>query len=564
MASERNLGRYTREQVDEYYATGQWADENFTELLRSRAASHADKVFVTDGDNVLTFAELYDATQQLAVGLHRKGLRQGDRVAVQLPNWAAFVVVAGALARLGVVMVPIMPIYRKDEVSHVISDASVKAAIAPAHFKGFDYAAMFDEIRADSDTLETIVAVRVPAESRADLAARTIDLFEDFLVAGIDNDAIDAEIDLRVHPDDPFVIVYTSGTTSRPKGCLHTFNTYASGARALTVAFGHTENDVQFGPSPITHTTGLVTSVLMPLLVGAASHVMADWSPVAGLAAIEKYGCTAAVTATTFLQTLVAAADEHPDADLSSLRVWTCAGAPIPAAVVENAKAKLPTASILSLYGRSENLSTTTCTVADEPDRAITSDGSALPGAQVMVVGPDGYEVPRGSEGDIAFRGPSHMIEYLNRPQDTADLYTPEGFSRSGDLGVMDDDGFVRVTGRTKDIIIRGGMNISVREVEDKLANHPDLLALAVVGMPDEKLGEKVCCYVVAKDGHDAPTVDELRAYLTDRGVAIQKTPERVIVIDELPMTATGKIQKHILRKQVAHELAQPTTAGAR
>ncbi|OUC80275.1 AMP-binding protein [Gordonia lacunae] len=563
MTSEHDLGRYTAEQVEHFYASGQWTDENFTELLRSRAEAKPDKVFVTDGVHALTYADLYDSSQRLALGLRRQGLESGDRVAVQLPNWAAFVVVAAALSRLGAVMVPIMPIYRKDEVSHVISDASVTMAIAPVEFKGFDYVTMFDEIRRNSDSLTSIVAVRAPAGVHEALADRDVHVLEDLVVQDVPAGSIDDALDVRVHPDDPFVIVYTSGTTSRPKGCLHTFNTYASGARALTVAFGHTESDVQFGPSPITHTTGLVTSVLIPLLAGASTHVMAEWNPVQGLAEIEKFGCTAAVTATTFLQTLMAASDEHPEADLSSLRVWTCAGSPIPSSVVENAKAKLPGASILSLYGRSENLSTTTCTIEDDPLRAVTSDGAALPGAEVRVVGEDGYEVPRGSEGDIAYRGPSHMIEYVNRPEDTAGLFTPEGFSRSGDVGVMTDDGYVRVTGRTKDIVIRGGMNISVREVEDKLADHPDLSALAVVGMPDEKLGEKVCCYVVAKPGHAAPAVEELREYLTSRGVAIQKTPERVIAIDELPMTATGKIQKHVLRKRIAKELDQPSAAGA-
>ncbi|MET4165784.1 MULTISPECIES: AMP-binding protein [Gordonia] len=564
MTSEHNLGRYTTAQVEQFYASGQWTSENFTELLRSRLEANPDKVFVTDGVHALTYSDLYDTSQRLALGLHRRGLGSGDRVAVQLPNWAAFVVIAAALSRIGAVMVPIMPIYRKDEVSHVVSDASIKMAIAPADFKGFDYISMFDEIRRDSDTLTSIVAVRAVDSLHDALAERDVLVLEDLVVPDVSAQDVDAELDVRVHPDDPFVIVYTSGTTSRPKGCLHTFNTYASGARALTVAFGHTEADVQFGPSPITHTTGLVTSVLIPLLAGASTHVMAEWDPVQGLAEIEKFGCTAAVTATTFLQTLLAASDEHPEADLSSLRVWTCAGSPIPSSVVENAYSKLPGTSILSLYGRSENLSTTTCTIDDDPQRAVTSDGAALPGAEVRVVGEDGYEVPRGSEGDIAYRGPSHMIEYLNRPDETVELFTPEGFSRSGDVGVMTDDGFVRVTGRTKDIVIRGGMNISVREVEDKLADHPDLLALAVVGMPDEKLGEKVCCYVVAKPGHAAPTVDELRDYLTSRGVAIQKTPERVIAIDELPMTATGKIQKHVLRKRIAEQLDQPSTAGAR
>lgn len=560
--SERNLGRYTDAEIAGFYASGAWADENFTELLRSRAQANPDKVFVTDGTKSLTFAQLYDDSQRLALGLRRKGLRPGDRVAAQLPNWVEFVVVAAALSRIGAVTVPIMPIYRGDEVSHAVSDAEIRMAIAPADFKGFDYVSMFDEIRRSGNTLESVVAVRADDAARATYADRDIDVLENLYADAAD---IDAELDYRAHPDDPFVIVYTSGTTSRPKGCLHTFNTYAAGARSLQVAFGHTESDVQFGPSPITHTTGLVTSVLIPLLSGAATHIMPEWEPNRGLVEIEKYGCTAAVTATPFLHMLMVAAESNPDADLSSLRVWVCAGAPIPAAVVENAKAHLPGTAILSLYGRSENLATTTCTVEDDPGRAITSDGSQLPGAEVKIVGRDGLEVPRGTEGDIAFRGPSHMIEYLNRPADTAELFTPEGFSQSGDLGVMDEDGFVRVTGRTKDIIIRGGMNISVREVEDKLAAHPDLLSLAVVAMPDERLGEKVCCYLVPKDGHAAPTVEEIRQYLLDRGVAIQKAPERLVVVDALPMTATGKIQKHILRKWIATEVeveSNSATAG--
>ncbi len=564
MTDQKDLGRYTAADVDNYYASGQWSQDNYTDLLKARAESHADKVFVTDGVNSLTFAELYDASQRLALGLRRSGVTAGDRVAVQLPNWAEFFTVASALARIGAVMVPIMPIYRKDEVAHVVSDAGVSVAIAPEGFKGFKYAEMFDEIRSDSDTLTSVLAVRVADEAREALRAKNIGVLDDVAVADVAADAIDAELDFRVHPDDPYVIVYTSGTTSRPKGCLHTFNTYASSSRALVIAFGQTEADVQFGPSPITHTTGLVTSVLVPLIVGAATHVMAEWNPAQGLVEIEKFRCTASVTATVFLQTLIAAAEQNPDADLSSLRVWTCAGSPIPSAVVENAKAKLPGASILSLYGRSENLCTTTCTADGDPQRAITSDGAALPGAEVKIVGPDGLEVPRGEEGDIAYRGPSHMITYLNRPDDTAELFTPEGFSRSGDLGVMDADGFVRVTGRTKDIVIRGGMNISVREVEDKLATHPDLAALAVVAMPDPVLGEKVCVFVVANDGAIAPGVDELRDFLTDRGVAIQKTPERVEVVTSLPMTATGKIQKHLLRKQIADALQQASAVGAR
>jgi cyclohexanecarboxylate-CoA ligase len=281
---------------------------------------------------------------------------------------------------------------------------------------------------------------------------------------------------------------------------------------------------------------------------------MAKWDPIRAIEEIQRFGCTAAATAPTFLHTLLAEYDSERH-DLSSLRVWTCAGAPIPAAVVERAGATLPNIKVLSLYGRSENLVTTTCSVTDDVSRALTSDGTAMPGAEVKIVGEDGNEVPPGAEGDIAYRGPAHMIEYLGNPEETAALFTKERFSRSGDLGKMTDDGYVRVTGRTKDIVIRGGMNISVREIEDHLAHHPALKAFSVVGMPDERLGERVCCFVVTASGHDTPTVEDLREYLLEKGMPIQKTPERVVAVDSLPMTATGKVLKHELRKDIEQRL---------
>jgi len=376
--------------------------------------------------------------------------------------------------------------------------------------------------------------------------------------ADTDDDSARQELGAPPGPDDPFVIVYTSGTTSRSKGCVHTFNTYCSGSRALIAPFGYTEADVQFGPSPVAHTTGLVTSVLLPMLTGAATHLMAEWDPARGIDEIQRFGCTAAVTAPTFLQTLLSAydADRH---DLSRLRLWTCAGAPIPTAVVEQASATLPNVRVLSLYGRSENLVTTTCSVKDDVARALISDGSAVPGSKVKIVDADGNEVPRGTEGDIAYRGPAHMIEYLANPEETGALFTNDGFSMSGDLGVMTDDGYVRVTGRTKDIVIRGGMNISVREIEEMLAHHPGLQAFSVVGMPDERLGERVCCFLVTAPGHNTPTVEDLREFLLARGMPIQKTPERVVAVDALPMTATGKVLKHELRKDIERRIREET-----
>jgi cyclohexanecarboxylate-CoA ligase len=545
--------RYSPQQIEYYYREGLWSTETVHDLLSLRVQENPDKVFATDGTRSLTYRELFDAGQRLAVGLHRQGLRRGDTAAVQLPNWVEFIQVLAALSRLGVVMVPIMPIYRHEDVNYVLSDADIQAVFTPAHFSKFDYLDMYLGLRREHPDL-TIIVARPDSDAQAVVDADDAVFSLQELEADTDDDSALRELDDPPGPDDPFVIVYTSGTTSRPKGCVHTFNTYCAGARAMVGPFGYTESDVQFGPSPIAHTTGLVTSVLLPMLTGAATHVMAKWDPARGIEEISRYGCTAAVTAPTFLHTLLSDYDAARH-DLSSLRLWTCAGAPVPAAVVERAGTALPNIKVLSLYGRSENLVTTTCSVTDDVSRALSSDGTAMPGAEVKIFDDSGCEVPRGVEGDIAYRGPAHMIEYLGNSAETAALFTQDGFSRSGDLGRMTADGYVRVTGRTKDIVIRGGMNISVREIEDHLAHHPALQAFSVVGMPDERLGERVCCFVVTASGHDTPTVEDLRDFLLDKGMPIQKTPERVVAVAVLPMTATGKVLKHELRKDIERRL---------
>lgn len=539
--------RYSTEQIETYYAQGLWRDYTLFGAVEEQVAVRPDKVFITDSTTSYTFRELRDEALRLATGLVRRGLGAGDRVAVQVPNWTEFAVIATALARIGAIIVPIMPIYRRDEVGYILASAEVRAVFTAGTYRKFDHAAMYADLAAGAGELDTVVVLRAD-----DRPAGTLGYAD--LLADVDADTAQAEIGPGSSADDPFVIVFSSGTTSRPKGCLHTFNTMACGARLLGKGFGYTASDVQFGPSPITHTTGLVTSVILPLIHGAASHVQEAWEPREGLARIAKYGCTIAVTASTFLQMLLDAYD--PDAhDASSLRVWTCAGSPIPGSLVEGARVAIPNLQVLSLYGRTENITTTTCTVADDPARSVTSDGHALPRQEVRILDVDGHEVPRGQEGDIAYRGAMSMIEYINQPEETAAMFTAEGFSRSGDLGVMDADGYVRVTGRLKDIVIRGGLNISVRQVEDLLIAHPAVAAVAVVGMPDQKLGERVCCYLVPAE-HAAPLgVAELRDYLLGQGLAIQKVPERVEVVEALPMTATGKIQKHVLRADIAAKL---------
>lgn len=539
--------RYADDQIAQFYADGLWQQETLFSVLRTQAQARGDKVFCSDATTSLTYVQLRDAALRLAAGLARIGIVKGDRVAVQMPSWTDFFVIAAAVNRLGAIIVPIMPIYRTDDVAYVVEAAGAKAAFTSDGYRKWDHQGMFLEIAGRDNLLETVIVVR-PDEVR-DGAVALADVLAD-----VDPATADAELGDGAGPDDPFSIVFTSGTTARPKGCLHTFNTVACGARLLGRGWAYDENDVQFGPSPVTHTTGLVTSFVLPLLHGAATHVMEQWDPREALERIAKFGCTAAVTATTFLQTLMEVydADVH---DAGTMRFWTCAGSPIPGAFVEKARATLPTMQVLSLYGRTENITTTMCTVEDDPARSITSDGKALPLQEVHIVDELGNELPRGAEGDIAYRGAMNCLEYINQPDETVANYTSDGFHRSGDLGVMDDDGYVRVTGRLKDIVIRGGMNISVRQVEDMLIAHPAVRDIAVVAMPDEQMGERACAYLVPAEGQAPLTLDEIRVYLTGKGLAIQKVPERLEILGEMPMTATGKIQKHVLRGDIVEKL---------
>jgi cyclohexanecarboxylate-CoA ligase len=542
--------RYSDAEIARFYADGAWQGSGLFDVLEAQALRTPDKTFVFDSTSGYTYGELRDAALQMAAGLRGLGIGRGDRVAVQLPNWSEFALCVAALARLGAVLVPIMPIYRDDEVAYVLAHSGAKAAVTCERFKDFGYLDMFIRLRRNAPDLGAVVAVR--ATEPVDPA--TAVGLEDLLMRNTPA-AAGAQLGRPAASDDPMLLVYTSGTTARPKGCLHTFNTVRMSAEAIRRNVDYSADDVQFGPSPISHSTGAVTSFVLPLIAGASSHLMEVWDPEEALRRIREHRCSVTVTATTFLQMLLSTLD--PDRhDPSSLRLWVCAGSPIPGAVVERATAELPACRVLSLYGRSENMVTTMCAVTDDEGRASTSDGRAVPGAEVMIVDGDGKPVEAGEEGDIAYRGPGHMLEYFRDPDHTAELFTPDGFSRSGDLGVMDGDGFVRVTGRLKDIVIRGGLNISARELEDLLAAYPPFSSVAVVAMPDERLGEKVCLYAVPAAGHEPPSLPDVVTYLRDRRLATPKLPERLEIVESLPMTATGKVQKHVLRADIAAKLS--------
>jgi cyclohexanecarboxylate-CoA ligase len=550
--------RYSADQIDRYHRDGAWLPESFFDMIERQADARGEQRFIFDDHVTLTYAQFRERSIRLAAGLQDLGIERGDRVVLQLPNWVEFAVAAAALSRIGGVAVPVMPILRDDEVAYVLNHSGARAAITCHSYKGFAHGEMFDRIRAQTPQLQHILLARVDPEAWApgllslDAHYRSGDLTE-----------ITASLRADAHPDDGFLIIYTSGTTARPKGCFHTVNTVRASAIAIADCLDYREDDVQFGPSPITHSTGLMTSVMLPLLVGAQSYLMEAWSPADAVQKIAEYRCSVTVTATAFLQMYMGAFDPGQH-DASSLRQWVCAGSPIPGLIVERAGKALPGCRVLSLYGRSESFLNAMCAMDDPPELSAQTDGKARGGAALMVVDADGAEVARGQVGDIAYLGPSHMLEYFRDSEQTNALFTPGGYSRSGDLGYMDTAGYVRVTGRTKDIVIRGGLNISAREIEDLLIELPSISDVAVVGMPDARLGEKVCAYVVPADPETAPTLEDVVQHLRQRKIATPKLPQRLEVVGQFPVTATGKVKKHELRRDIAAKLEaehmQPAT----
>jgi cyclohexanecarboxylate-CoA ligase/acyl-CoA synthetase len=532
-------GTYPAETIAWFYQRGYWTSETLPDVLDRRAAAGPDRPLIIDGRTVLTNAQVREAAYRVAAGLRSLSVRAGDRIAVQLPNWPEYVLTYFALARLGAVIVPLMPIYRHKEVGYILGLTGASAYVATAG-EAFDHLAMVRELRGDLPGLKTIITVRSaaqPGEVRyEDLAAGS----------GVPDPEL---LGPRPDPDAGHLIGFTSGTESQPKGCFHTWNSYSFTPRTQCLLYEVTPDDIALVVSPPTHTSGLAAGLLKPLIGGATACLMPKWSPQEALRLIGRHRATMATGATPFIAMLAEAYDPAVH-DVSSFRMFLCGGAPVPAALIARVRQTLGTTKVLPVYGQTESLILTTCVSADTDERAATSSGRAVPGAQVAIVGPAGTPLPAGETGEIWYRTPGAMLGYWRNPDATAAAIDSAGWRHSGDLGYLDAAGYLQITGRIKDMIIRGGVNISSREVEEMLEQHPRVAAAAVVGVPDERLGERVGAFVVATGAE--PTLPELTAFLQERfRLAKQKLPEVLRVLPELPMTATGKVSKQELRAQL-------------
>lgn len=526
-------------------AQGLWPDRTINDDLEDCLRHCPDQraltaVQIESGQTrSFTYREMAALADRIAVGLYRLGVRRNDVVAMQLPNVWQFTLTALACARIGAVINPLMHIFRERELSFMLAHGEARVIIVPKVFRGFDHAAMMSGLRDQLPHLKHVLVVG--GEGPDSFEARLTD-------PQWERDPEAAQIlqASRPGPDDVTQLIYTSGTTGEPKGVMHTANTLMSNILPYARRVRLGAEDVVLMASPMAHQTGFMYGLLMPIMLRARAVLQDIWEPRRAVELIRQEGVSFTMASTPFLTDLARTVSETGQA-VPSLRTFLCAGAPIPGPLVEQARSVLGT-KIVSAWGMSENGACTLIELDDEDERAINTDGRALPGMEVKVADEQGRTLPHGESGRLLVRGCSNFGGYLKRPH--LNGTDADGWFDTGDLARMDDRGYIRISGRSKDIIIRGGENIPVVEVEALMYKHPAIAQAAVVAYPDERLGERACAVVVTKPGTTL-SFGELIGFLTEHKLARQYLPERLEVLAAMPTTPSGKIQKFKLREMV-------------
>ena len=530
-------------------AQGLWHDRTINDYLDACVAACPDQqaltaVQVETGDvRRFTYRTLAQMADRIAVGLSRLGVGKNDVVACQLPNWWQFTLTYLACSRIGAVMNPLMHIFRERELSFMLQHGEAKVMIVPKNFRGFDFEQMVTGLQPSLPGLKHVIAV----------GGTGANSFE-ALLSGPEwekeTDAQDILTRSRPGPDDVTQLIYTSGTTGEPKGVMQTANTLMSNIVPYAQRMALDAGDVVLMASPMAHQTGFMYGLMMPIVLKASAVLQDVWEPKKAAALIQQEQVTFTMASTPFLTDLARTVGEEKQAGgpgVPTLRTFLCAGAPIPGPLVEQARAALG-AKIVSAWGMTENGAVTTTTLDDDDERAVNTDGRPLPGVEIKVVDAGGQALPPGEAGQLLLRSCSNFGGYLKRPQ--LNGTDAEDWFDTGDLARIDERGYIRITGRNKDVIIRGGENIPVVEIESLLYKHPAVALAAVVSYPDERLGERACAVVVPKAGQNIDLA-EVQRFMKEHKVAIQYVPERVIVQEAMPATPSGKIQKFKLREAI-------------
>ncbi len=525
--------RWSEDLAARYRAEGHWRDETLVDAARAAVAEDPSRILLVEGSRKLTRGEAWDQALRLAGFFLENGLKPGDVVAFQLPNWIESAILALATRMLGIVINPIPPIYRESELAYILADCGAKMVFTPAVFRKHDHAAMLEALRGQLPELQHIIVVRGNGALTWEQA-----------IAAAPATGLPV-----VDPAAVMMVMYTSGTTGKPKGVMHIHHAFDHRVRSMGEAWGIGPDDVVFMPSPVSHITGAFWAFDMPWVRGSRSVLIDVWAAEDGIRCIEENHCTVSGGATPFLQQLLDKARDKPGM-LPSLRLFFCGGTTVSPDLIRQASATFPNGLFFRAYGSTEM----TCATLGISSRAEAQYGAETDGAiryptEVCIVDPVGdAPLPDGEEGEILARGPGLFVGYLH-PADNAGNFEPDGFFRMGDLGCRVAENYLVITGRKKDIIIRSGENISPKEVEDLLYNHPAVAEVAIVAMPSAVTGEKGCAFIIPRAGQSIDLA-EIRRFLDGEGLARQKYPEYVVLVDELPRVPSGKVKKDVLRLQ--------------
>ncbi|EET9548542.1 medium-chain fatty-acid--CoA ligase [Escherichia coli] len=527
-----------------YRQQGLWGDASLADYWQQTARAMPDKIAVVDNHGAsYTYSALDHAASCLANWMLAKGIESGDRIAFQLPGWCEFTAIYLACLKIGAVSVPLLPSWREAELVWVLNKCQAKMFFAPTLFKQTRPVDLILPLQNQLPQLQQLVGVDKLAPATSALSLSQI-------IA--DNTPLTTAI--TVHGDELAAVLFTSGTEGLPKGVMLTHNNILASERAYCARLNLTWQDVFMMPAPLGHATGFLHGVTAPFLIGARSVLLDIFTPDACLALLEQQRCTCMLGATPFVYDLLNLLEKQP-ADLSALRFFLCGGTTIPKKVARECQQR--GIKLLSVYGSTESSPHAVVNLDDPLSRFMHTDGYAAAGVEIKVVDDARKTLPPGCEGEEASRGPNVFMGYFDEPELTARALDEEGWYYSGDLCCMDEAGYIKITGRKKDIIVRGGENISSREVEDILLQHPKIHDACVVAMPDERLGERSCAYVVLKAPHHSLSLEEVVAFFSRKRVAKYKYPEHIVVIEKLPRTASGKIQKFLLRKDIMRRLTQ-------
>ena len=540
--------RLDDEMVARYTARGQWSGITLARCAFDRANDMPNRIAVVDGAAELTFKSLLSRALQLLWHLRDQGLRSGDVVSFQLPNWHEAMVINLAVCLGGFICNPIVAIYRDAEVGFILRDSRSRMLFIPENFRGVDYVAMMERIKPGLPDLRDVVLVRGRRSgfSSFDAWVNDSDVSNDRAAKGPSDEVID--------PNAIKMLLYTSGTTGNPKGVLHSHNTIRAEIEAITQFWEVTASDVVLMASPVTHITGYLYALELAFSAGIKAVFMDRWNAETAINLVSIHGVTFSIGATPFLVEIVEATESHGRGmTLPSLRLFACGGTAVPPEIIQRAGHVLPNCKTFRIFGCTEAPTISAGLGKNDPIACgATTDGRILNHEVRIVDTENGRVMPSGAEGEILTRGPEVMLGYTNL-ETTADAFDVDGFFKTGDLGFVSSDGFITISGRKKDLIIRGGENISPKEIEDVLHRHPAIQEVSVVAMPHSRMGETPAAYVILRPGASL-SLDGLKTFLEEAKLARQKFPERLVVVEDFPRTASGKVLKHVLRARIVEE----------